>query len=631
MRRVALGPSVWRFALTCSLLLLSPAGAIATDHKPPPFAGYTKYLRYKIDYRVNPDGTDVESHDWALKVLAEQGLSSANRASVSFSDELERATILAAYTMKANGKRIDVPPRNFQQESNTGRGKASPMFSDIRTITVAFPDVAVGDTVVMSYKITEKEALFPGNFSFIESFSRFETFDKAEITLSVPTSIKIYVEQRGVDGGEIASSGGRRNWKWSYHNDEEAIPEPGAVSTLDYSPMIVGSTFRDYGALAAAYDARARAKAAVTPTVRKLADQLTGNLNSPRDKARGIYNWVATNIQYVGNDVGVGSVVPHAADLVIANRMGDCKDHATLLQALLAAKGIRSMSVLLNGSSAYTLPKVAAVGTFDHVINYVPSLNLYLDSTSRFTPFGRLPFDDADKPVVRTEGFSEIEHTPPMHYQDNGTTVTTLMDLRPDGSATGKTTVVANGMMADEVRASIVYLQPNMEELAVRRSLERNGLVGTGNLFKDDPQKLSSHYSYGASYGLKELLNVPGPGAIAISAPYASGETIAAFAEEANEPDRTVNYQCMGEITREEYTIKLPKNIQILAIPRNTRLTSGPLVYDSKYKLVGNVVTASRALQDHTVGDVCTPAEAAQQKAFAMAVRRDLRAQIVYR
>ena len=32
------------------------------------------------------------------------------------------------------------------------------MFSDIRTKTVAFPDVAVGDTVVLSYKLTQKEA-----------------------------------------------------------------------------------------------------------------------------------------------------------------------------------------------------------------------------------------------------------------------------------------------------------------------------------------------------------------------------------------------------------------------------------------------------------------------------------------
>lgn len=40
--------------------------------------------------------------------------------------------------------------------------------------------------------------------------------------------------------------------------------------------------------------------------------------------------------------VGAGGVVPHAAQTVLDNRYGDCKDHVALLEALLGAAGIKS-------------------------------------------------------------------------------------------------------------------------------------------------------------------------------------------------------------------------------------------------------------------------------------------------
>src|SRR5215472_13421511 len=209
-----------------------------------PFAGYTRYVRYRVHYDVNPDGTHVETCEWALKVLSEQGIADANRASISYSDRLQSAEILSAYTLKVDSRRIDVPATNFQEESNKGRGGASPMFSDVRTKTVAFPDVAVGDTVVFSYKVTQREAIYPGNFSMIESYSKFEVYDDAQVSMSAPADLRMHVFERGIEGGEQSSTGGRRHWLWSYRNSSVAVPENNAVSAFDYGPMVVATTFK---------------------------------------------------------------------------------------------------------------------------------------------------------------------------------------------------------------------------------------------------------------------------------------------------------------------------------------------------------------------------------------------------
>jgi transglutaminase-like putative cysteine protease len=594
------------------------------------FAGYTKYLWFHDRFEVNADGTHVEKAEWAQKVLTDQGISEANETSISFSDGLETAEILSAYTLKKDGRKINVPPTNFQDETNTGKGDASPMFSDIRTKTVAFPDVAVGDTVVISYKRTQKEATFPENFSMQESFSKFEVYDDVQISLSAPSSLQMQVYSRGVQGGEAPSTDGHRNWAWTYRNQELATPEASAVSALDYGPLIIATTFKDYGALAAAYDSRAKAKSQPTDQIRKLAAQLTASTHTPREQSRTLYEWVSRNIKFAGNCVGVGSVVPHAVDVVLANKMGDCKDHTALLQALLAAKGIASTPVLINSGSAFTLPPVAAIDAFDHVISYIPSLGLYADSTSEYTPFGSLPFSDSDKPVIYTADFEGIRHTPPVDWRANGTHATTELRIHSDGSAEGQTKIESKGPVAESMRYMMSYLQPNMEDAMMRRWLAVTGYTGTGTIIKDDPKNLTATYNYGAKYKLSDAMNLPGPGAMYLRSPFEGTSRISSALRESNQPDRTVNFLCMGGYSREELTIHLPEGAKVNVMPKNVELRGKYETYKATYQLKGNTMTVVRSLEDRTPGQVCAPAVAAEYKSFALSVQKNLRQQAIY-
>jgi transglutaminase-like putative cysteine protease len=614
--------------VTAAALLSSfPARA---DEAKKDFAGYTKYAWYHAHYEVNPDGTHVETQAWALKVLSDQGIAEAQQASVSFSDRLEKLEILSAYTLKQDGRKIQVPPTNFQDEANTGNGTAAPMFSDIRTTTVAFPDVAVGDSVVLSYKLTQKEATFPGNFSMLQMFSKFQVYDEVQVSLSAPTTLALHVFSRGVEGGEAPSSGGRRNWSWSYKNLQMAAPESDPVSPLDYGPVIIASTFKDYGALAAAYDARARPKAQPTDKVRKLADDLTHNAHTPRDQARALYDWVSQNIKFAGDYVGVGAVVPHDADLVIANRMGDCKDHTTLLQALLAAKGIASAPTLISVGSAYTLPDVAVIDVFNHVINYIPSLGLYADSTSPYTPFGSLPTDDTGKPVVQTIGFNGIQHTPIPKWSDRGSGSTTVMKVHADGSADGETTFDAKGELAGRMRYAMLYLQPNLEDSTVRRALTTNGFTGTGTLDKGDVKDMSDVYSYTAKFKISDAMNLPGPGALSIRSPYDGLGDMTNFISDVNQPDATVDFLCYGAYAKQELTIDLPNGVKVLAVPKNVEIKGKYQTYKATYRVKGDTFTAERELVDRTPGPVCTPAVEVEYRKFETAVRKELREQLVY-
>jgi len=130
-----------------------------------------RFGRSHSTYVINADGTAAESHEWSMTVLKDTAVEWAKRSTISYSTSAQRAEVIAAYTVKPDGKRIDAPKDNYQIEINRGKGKDSPVFSDISTLSVVFPDVVVGDTVVFSYQIVQTEPLFPRHFSIARNFS----------------------------------------------------------------------------------------------------------------------------------------------------------------------------------------------------------------------------------------------------------------------------------------------------------------------------------------------------------------------------------------------------------------------------------------------------------------------------
>lgn len=613
-----------------ALIISAISSSVGADvDKSVPYSGNIKYEKYHVNYDVNGDGTHTETDKVIIDILTEEGAKSANQLNISYSDSLEDVVILSAYTLKKDGHRIDVPPANVQERAAVARG--GPMYSDIKTKVIIFPDVAVGDKVWYSVKSIQKQALFPGHFSMTQVFSKFLVYDDALVTVSVPAdSLKLQVFAAGVQGGQTKNKDGRIHWSWNYKNQEIMTPENRSVDPIDYSPQIIVSSFKDYRAVAEAYEERAKPKAAVTEKIRNLAEELTRGVNNQREQAKILYTWVAKNIHYAGNELGTGSVVPHDTDMILYNRLGDCKDHAALLQALLAAKNIESSPVLINAGASYKLPEIPSLNVFNHVINYVSSLDLYIDSTSEYTPFGLLPPSEYGKPVIHTANFTGIHQTPLINYVANTYSMNMVIRIHEDGSADGETINDATGYISSAIKATMSQVQPNMEDLIVRQTIARDGYEGTGKLIKEDPLGLSDRYTYGSKYKLNNALNLPGPGAMQIT-PVFSGVSIdSAINNTLNKPERMLNYECYGGIITEEYIITLPIKVKIISIPKDLHLANNTARYDSAYRQKSDTISIIRKLEGWHSKPFCTPQDDKEFRPMARDILKDLKAQIIY-
>jgi transglutaminase-like putative cysteine protease len=588
--------------------------------------------RLYVTYVVNPDGSRVETRELAARVLSQKAVELAKQTSIGYSTSVERAEIVEAYTRKPDGKRIDVPKANYQLGIQKGRDADAPAFSDRTQLSLIFPDVAVNDVLVMKYRVTETEAMFPGHFSINERFSRFYPYEDVKVRIESPEGMWSQYSATDMEKTVDAVADGRRVLEWTWKN-----PAPGKSKRRDYSvydpdkePGYSFSTFRSYGEIAEAYGKRARPKAAVGARVREIAETATRGITGEREQAKALYEWVATNIHYAGNCVGVGAVVPRDQEFVLDNKMGDCKDQATLLQALLAAKNIASTQALVNSGSTYRLPKIPVISMVNHVIVYVPSLDVYLDPTSRTTPFGMLPLGDADKPVLLVDNYRDGTRTPAVKSSANSQRMKANLTVKPDGSIAGAIEVDVTGVFAVSGRDRLRDMTAEQKEERLKELYRRDNKTGFGRLENDDPAPMLNRFHYKVTFETEEFTQMPGPGAFSIQPLYqteAPIHMIAAMTEAEPEAEETA---CVGGSLVEEYTYELPKGTKVLAVPKNVSLSSGPTTYRATYSLRGGTLSVKRELVDKTDRNVCPIAIQREYAAFARKVLADLKAQVVY-
>ena len=149
----------------------------------------------------------------------------------------------------------------------------------------------------------------------------------------------------------------------------------------------------------------------LTAVIQAKAAELTVGRTTDMDKIEGLYDYVATNFRYISLSFGVGRYQPHAAEDVLHNQYGDCKDKHTLLASLLEAEGFHTSSVLINSRRKLD-PDIPSPSQFDHVISLVPIGNeeVWMDTTTEVAPFRLLSYSIRKKQalVIPAEGVPHL-------------------------------------------------------------------------------------------------------------------------------------------------------------------------------------------------------------------------------
>lgn len=573
------------------------------------------------NYVINEDGSFIADHELVVLINEERGIRGYSQRALNYNRTLESLEIIEAYTQKADGRKVPVKPDQIKEQQERESSNA-PMFQDTLVKVVIFPEVAIGDRLVLRYKTHRTTALFPRHFESL-TYPAFHPIDQFTLTYNLPQNMPLYADVRGFKATEPVVAAGRKIYRWDNIPAPKDRIESGAVSYQDYGQYLAVSTFPDFKAFAQAYDARAKSR--VTGQVSQLAKTITADLASPRDKAIALNDWMRKNIRYVAVYVGPGGVVPHSVETILANRYGDCKDHVALLEALLVAVGIDSTPVLLNAANAYTLPKVPTLGVLNHAMIYIPGLDLFLDSTAQAIAGGYLPVYNLDKPVLFSKS-GTLGRTPAT--QEGKVESNTLFKVKPNGSVDFTHSYKVTGWAAEPNRYSIDSIAPADRKQLVQKILASYGQTGKGELKVDQLDTRKNEFSM-SMYGQSEnMISFPGPTGVPTMSSITGGiaQTVFAFAAES---DRVQAFTCISGVTEEQARFEFAKEVNIVAIPKSTTIQHQKFEYSSTYSKDLNVVVVRRFLDFKHPGAVCTAEDFKNMRTAIDLMMSDLKSQIV--
>ncbi|HEX6095534.1 MAG TPA: DUF3857 and transglutaminase domain-containing protein [Thermoanaerobaculia bacterium] len=252
---------------------------------------------------------------------------------------------------------------------------------------------------------------------------------------------------------------------------EPRMPGAGAIVGRLGVQWNASRSWSDVGAW---YYGLAASRMAATPPLQAKARELTGGAADP---VRALARFAQRDIRYVAIEIGIGGYQPHPAGEVLANRFGDCKDKATLLQAMLKELGVESHAVLVHTTRGAVDPSFPTVHTFNHVISAIriprekakgldavvehPKLGtlLLFDPTSTVTPFGQLPpYLQASRGLLVTPQGGELIELPAHAPEASALRRKAKLQLDANGVLRGTVEEVRTGAVASSWRGQLQAL-----------------------------------------------------------------------------------------------------------------------------------------------------------------------------
>ncbi len=262
--------------------------------------------------------------------------------------------------------------------------------------------------------------------------------------------------------------------------------EPREAEPSDCAAKVVVATVESWEAKSRWFFDVNEPQFAVTPEVQAKVDEILAAAGVARGseaaRAEVLVHWVAQNIRYSGQTMGVGEgFTLHPGAMIFAQRSGVCKDIAGMLITMMRAAGLDSHAAMtMAGSRIEEVPAdqfnhcVVALNTGEnHYVMYdptwVPYMNdiwskyeteqQYLIGSTRGEGLATIPFSPAAE--------SPLEMTHTAELQEDGTLAGTIR-LRGRGAMDGRLRGLIYDRIADlqaDFEALLAPLSPGLRDV----------------------------------------------------------------------------------------------------------------------------------------------------------------------
>jgi cellulose synthase operon protein C len=392
-------------------------------------------------HRLNHDGTSRITRHQVIKILDEEGAQMNNTQGILFSPDLDKLKVINARVISPDGSEWNTTNYNDRSVSDPNRK----LFYNYIYRLYHFPHVSAGMIIDFEYSLESgAEKLYGGAFSDYHVFGAQYPTLQSEYIVIAPKTVQFYEKgYRGVPAPQISE---RMNGTETVHRyimrDLPAVPvEDASPPQSELLPEIRISSFGTWEQIGKWYWGLAHDRIKPTPELEKLCSTLMAA--APENGAMIFSSYAASQIRYVGLELGISGYLPRTITEIFSSRYGDCKDKAVLLVTMLGTIGQKAdVSLLATNNSSFVVdPDFPTIGIFNHAIVALPKGKdelHFTDPTAEFNGLNELPWSDQGVwALVVDEGNYRLVKIPPYSPAENSDVANTEISLNTDGSAYG--------------------------------------------------------------------------------------------------------------------------------------------------------------------------------------------------
>jgi hypothetical protein len=424
---------------------------------------------------------------------------------------------------------------------------------------------------------------------------------------------------------EISEVGDSLLYQWRIDNIPEIIAESNMPPWADISPFIMVSSFESWEEFSTWWRDLSQGQAEPTPQIIRKVEELIRGKTTQEGKAKAIYNWVVSNIRYVGLEFGMAGFKPHSAEEVFNNKYGDCKDKATLLLAMYKVAGIPAYYALIGTREMGRLEEEIPMSQFDHAIVLVKidEKLVWLDPTAETASFGEIPGENQEKiALVFFPEKARFLRVPLKTPEENALKTEMVIDINPDASIDVKLQILTSGASNMELR-TLKYVKP-----ARRKQIIENWInsIAPGARLKtyrfsdlenlDIPVKLEVTFSapeYLKKAGDMYLFTIPGI------------QMDAGIVGKKEREYPLIFFTTSLSIDKAE--IHLPPDFEVHYLPENVHLELPHTYFKSSYRVVNKTIFYEGILERET--SKISVSQYPEYKSFRERISRESQRQII--
>jgi tetratricopeptide (TPR) repeat protein len=560
-------------------------------------------LLRNMDRVVYREGVSESLEELLVRVFNSRGIDDFKEFRLGYNPFIEGLTIEKAVVIKKDGSEIK---------------------ADAEDNFVVFKSLEENDFIYLRWKIKNYyNGKLSEHFWDKFNFNGVYPIDLVRYALLIPEDFAFQYKAQNMDiEPKIQTTADGKLYVWQSRYEASIGHEQGMPGLDDIGKILYISSIKDWAYLVNWYQDLARTKTQssyeIKSTVRNL---LQGRENlSEQEKIKLIYDYITENIRYSSVSFRQSGLIPQKARDVLVNRIGDCKDTATLCIAMLREAGIQAEYVLVNtrdeGLNQNVLPSIC----FNHCIATVDTRDgpMYLDLTANNFPLGAVPEPDLQSfSLVIKEGVKKPQYISSKWILDREIRRNTRVELLEDNRAAVTSFCQSSGTPSAMVRYRYRQKGQPEREMILTEQLSRDfPNVTLKRLEFSSLDEMNQSVSYYFEYEVPQFVIETGSFKI-LPVPWRD-KLFSNRAVSYEQRKYPYGYWPEADVFEEELEMKLPAGYQPVELMAEKRLECSVAEYELTFKYGNGMITARRHLQNKKM-DIL-PAEYEEFKKFYNAV-----------